>query len=143
MGKTVPFEDASVVPKAIVDECGLPEKHADLLEKAATAQGIRLIRDDDAVKAGKGLILLVQIANSGGNGNVWGGRSRSVAVKGRLLQDGTEVGSFSGQRSSMGGAFGGFKGACSLLGRDVETLSQDIAKWLKSPTKDARLGELK
>ena len=143
MGRTVPFEDASMVPKAVLDECGLPEKHADLLEKAATAQGIKLVRDDDAFKAGKGRILFMQIANSGGGGNAWTGRSRSVAVKGRLVQDGAEIGNFSGLRSSMGGAFGGFKGACALFGRDVEALSKDIAQWLKSPSKDARLGELK
>ena len=143
MGKTVPFEDASMVPKAVLDECGLPEKHADLLQKAAAAAGLTLVQDDDAMKGGKGRVLFVQIANSGGGGNAWTGRSRSVVVKGRLAQDGTEVGNFTGQRSSMGGAFGGFKGACSLFGRDVEALSKDIVQWLKSPSKDARLGELK
>ena len=64
-------------------------------------------------------------------------------MKGRLVEDGTEVGSFSGVRSTMGGAFGGFKGACALFVRDVEALSKDVAQWLKNPSKDARLGELK
>jgi hypothetical protein len=42
----------------------------------------------------------------------------------------------------MGGAFGGFKGNCSVLGRTVRALGEDIAGWLAQPGKDGMLGDL-
>ena len=39
-----------------------------------------------------------------------------------------------------GGAFGGFKGTCSILGRCIKAIGADIAKWLANPTMDAMLG---
>jgi len=42
----------------------------------------------------------------------------------------------------MGGAFGGFKGNCSVLGRTVKALGEDIAGWLTHPDKDGLLGDL-
>ena len=41
-----------------------------------------------------------------------------------------------------GGAFGGYKGTCSILGRCIKTLGSDIAKWLANPTMDAKLGNV-
>ena len=52
-------------------------------------------------------------------------------MRGRLLDDGKEGAQFSGSRSSMGGAFAGFKGSCSVLGRCLEALSKDMAVWLR------------
>jgi hypothetical protein len=143
MPKLIPFRDATLIPKAIVDECGLPEKHAELFAKAAKAQGLEIVQDDAAFKAGAGKLLSIEIVSAGGGGNAFTGRSNSVTVSGKLTEGGNVIGNFSGQRTSSGGAFGGFKGACAIYGRDVETLSADIAKWLKNPVKDARLGELK
>jgi hypothetical protein len=42
----------------------------------------------------------------------------------------------------MGGAFGGFKGSCSVLGRTVKALGKDIAQWLVQPAKGSQLGDL-
>ncbi len=39
------------------------------------------------------------------------------------------------------GAFGGFKGTCSILGRCIEALGKDIATWLKDPEMDSQLGD--
>jgi len=74
----------------------------------------------EAVKAGKGRILYIEITNAISMGNPFMGHQKQVSVKGRLLEDGTEIGSFSGVRASMGGAFAGFKGSCSVLGRCVK-----------------------
>lgn len=41
-----------------------------------------------------------------------------------------------------GGAFGAFKGTCSILGRDVKAMAKNISRWITSPTKNTRLGEL-
>jgi hypothetical protein len=63
-------------------------------------------------------------------------------VRGKLYQDGKEIGAFTGRRNSMGGAFGGFKGSCSVLGRTVKALGKDIAQWLVQPAKGSQLGDL-
>jgi len=141
--KTIPFVDPSTVRQAVLDECGLPEKHASLLLEELNKDGITPVVDDEAVKSGKGRALVVEIMNAGGGGNAWTGRSGSVTIRGRLMEDGQEIGNFVGQRTSSGGAFGAYKGACSILGRDVQSLSKDIVKWLKSPAKDSKIGELK
>jgi hypothetical protein len=39
----------------------------------------------------------------------------SVSVKGKLYQGGQLLGSFKARRNSMGGAFGEFRGSCSVL----------------------------
>jgi len=57
-----------------------------------------------------------------------------------LKENGEVIGSFTGARYSGGGAFGGFKGTCAILGRCIETLGKDIATWLKDPTMNAMLG---
>jgi hypothetical protein len=143
MARLVPFADSGAVRKAVLDECKLSEQQASGLKTESAAVGITLTLDDDAAKAGKGRVLILEITDAGGRGNAFTGQSRSVSEKGRLLEDGKEIGNFNAARTSGGGAFGAYKGACAVLNRDVATLSKDIAKWLKSPTKDARLGELK
>lgn len=63
-----------------------------------------------------------------------------MTVHGELRENGEITGTFTATRYSTGGAFGGFRGTCSILGRCVKTLGSDIAKWLKRPTMDALLG---
>ena len=42
----------------------------------------------------------------------------------------------------MGGAFAGYKGSCSVLGRTVKAMGKDVAQWLKAPTDEAALGDM-
>lgn len=141
VGNTAPYMDQGIIPKGILAECKLPEQVIDMLQEHAKNEGITVVRGDDAVKAGKGRILIVEIVSASGGGNAWTGKSNMVSVKGRLTENGADLGNFSATRSSGGGAFGGFKGGCSILGRCAKALATDITKWLKNPTKDARLGE--
>jgi hypothetical protein len=41
----------------------------------------------------------------------------------------------------MGGAFAGYKGSCSVLGRTIKAIGKDVAEWMKAPSKDAQLGD--
>ncbi len=52
------------------------------------------------------------------------------------------MGSFVAARYSTGGAFGGYRVTCSILGRCIKALGKDIAGWLKSTTMDAALGDV-
>jgi hypothetical protein len=139
--QTTPYSDEGSIAKAIVAECQLPQRQAELIEQVAKENGILVVRDDQAVAAKKGRVLLVEINNALSIGNAFTGHRKQVSVKGRLLEDGTEVGNFSGTRSSMGGAFAGFKGSCVVLERCLSTLAKDINGWLKSPSMNARIGE--
>jgi hypothetical protein len=139
--QTTPYSDEGSIAKAILAECQLPQRQAELIEQVAKENGILVVRDDQAVAAKKGRVLLVEINNALSMGNAFTGHRKQVSVKGRLLEDGTEVGNFTGTRSSMGGAFAGFKGSCVVLERCLSTLAKDINGWLKRPSMNARIGE--
>jgi hypothetical protein len=64
-----------------------------------------------------------------------------MSVKGELFDKGKQIGSFRATRFSGGGAFGGFKGTCAIIGRCSKTLGSDIAGWLGAPTQNAQLGD--
>lgn len=141
MSQTAPFSDAKIIGRAILDECQLPQHQAELIAQLAGAKGITVVRDDEAAKAAKGRVLQVEITNAVSSGNAFIGHRKQVSVKGRLFENGKEIGDFSGIRSSMGGAFAAYKGSCSVLGRCAKTLAEDIVLWLKNPAKDSRIGE--
>jgi hypothetical protein len=141
IAQTAPYSDTKKITRAILDECELPQQQSELIAQLASTKGILVVRDDEAVKAGKGRILQVEITDAISTGNAFIGHRKQVSVKGRLFDNGTEVGDFVGIRSSMGGAFAGYKGSCSVLGRCMKTLAVDISQWLKNPAKDSRIGE--
>jgi hypothetical protein len=140
VGRDMSYVDATSISRAVLAECQLPQQGAQLLHSAMREAGFQPVVDDQAMQAGKGRVLLVQISNAVAAGNAFIGHRKMVEVKGRLLEDGKEVATFAGMRSSMGGAFGGFKGSCSVLGRCLETLAKDISGWMKNPV-TGRIGE--
>ena len=140
VGRDMSYVDVNSISRAVLNECQLPQQGAQLLISAMREAGFEPVIDDQAAQAGKGRVLLVQISNAVSGGNAFIGHRKQVDVRGRLLEDGKEVATFTGVRSSMGGAFGGFKGSCAVLGRCLETLSKDIATWMKNPV-NARIGE--
>jgi hypothetical protein len=141
VGKTAPFADSTQIAKNIIDECGLPESQMKVLHEQARELHVEVIEDEAAVAANKGRVLLIETASALSAGNAWSGHRKQVVVKGRLLENGEEIGNFSAIRGSMGGMWGGYKSSCSVLYRCQTTLAKDILGWLANPTKDARLGE--
>jgi hypothetical protein len=141
MTQLASYSDVRLINNAIVAECSLPKQQAELITSEAAKAGITVVRDDEAAKAGKGRVLQVEIADAISAGNAFIGHRKSVSIKGRLFEDGKEIGDFVGIRSSMGGAFAGFKGSCAVLGRCAETLASDVVRWLKNPAKGSRIGE--
>ena len=135
------YSHPDVIDQAVLTECQLPQQQAELIEAAARRAGFHIVRDEQAVKARKGRVLQVEIVNALSSGNAFIGHRKQVVIRGKLFEDGKEIGEFQGRRSSMGGAFGGFKGSCSVLGRCLEALAGDITVWLKNPTVNARIGD--
>jgi hypothetical protein len=141
VGKEAPYTDASTIKQNIVSECDLPAAQIKLLKEQAAAAGVTVVEDETAAAANKGRVLKVEIFNALSQGNAFIGHGKQVTLKGKLLENGTEIGNFTAVRGSMGGAFAGYKSSCAVLHRCQAALAKDILGWLKNPTKDARIGE--
>jgi len=76
----------------------------------------------------KVLKLTILSVNAAGGG-AWSGR-KAVAVRADLVQSGKIMATTVKERTSGGGAFGGFKGTCAILDRVTAALAADITAWL-------------
>lgn len=104
--------------------------------------GVSVALADGVSPQDGGRVLELEIYEAVSMGNAFIGHQKYSKVRGTLYQDGRKVASFKGMRNSMGGAFGGYKGSCSVLGRTVKALGKDIAQWLGNPQDGAQLGDL-
>lgn len=140
--KRIPFAKGVEVPQAVVAECSLPEKTAQFVQEfAGKNMDVRLAENVTSKMPGK--VLTMQLTGvKGTSGGAWSG-AKAVAAEGSLYDNGKLVGSFKVIRHSGGGAFGGYKGTCSILGRCSKAVGKDVAEWLRAPSLNARLGEMK
>lgn len=136
LASNVPFTEDNEISDAIKAECSLGTKLADSIKR--NGPSVVLV---DAVDTAQGRVLQLEIVDSVNMGNAFMGRQTYTKIKGSLWQDGAKVASFKARRNSMGGAFAGFKGACSVLGRTVDKLGEDVGGWLKAPKDGAALGD--
>lgn len=135
----VMFSDGVAVSDAVENECTLQTRLPAFIEDGAR-RGVDIVISDQPLDNVAGKVLRLEYTHIlGTGGGAWSG-PKSVTVAGELWEDGELIGSFVASRYSTGGAFGGFKGTCSILGRCIKTLGVDIARWLEDPTMDARLG---
>lgn len=141
VGKTAPYTDETTVAKNIIDECNLPASQMQYLHELAKELDVTLVEDEAAASENKGRVLIVETFSAISGGNAFTGHKKQVVVKGRLLEDGAELGNFTGIRGSMGGMWGGYKSSCAVLHRCQAALAKDILQWMKQPAKDSRIGE--
>ena len=136
-----PYEKGVPVPDAVRAECGLEGKVVEFVQSAVTPGFDKVVLVDDASKAGAGKSLAMKITGiTGTAGGAWSG-AKFVTINGTLREQGKVIGTFRATRLSGGGAFGGYKGTCSILGRCAKALSDDVVKWLGAPTMNAKLGD--
>ena len=128
----VPYAQNNRVTEAIKTECELGEQLAASV-KAHASVPVELV----AQAPGAGRVLQLEIVDAVSMDN---GFLKYTRIKGTLLEGGQKVAGFKGRRNSMGGAFGRFGGTCSILGRTVEALGQDIGLWLDAPIDGAHIG---
>ena len=134
--RPVPYAEDNDVSDAIKTECKIGEQLADFIKQYSSVPV-----EFTQTPATKGRVLQLEIVDAVSMGNAFLGHQKYTKAKGTLFQDGTKVASFKARRNSMGGAFAGFKGSCSVLGRTVEALGEDIGGWLASPRDGASLGD--
>jgi len=136
----IPFGKTTEVRDNIRTECDLGGKLSGFIQKFGSSYDLNIEQSAD-MAGNQGKVLHVEITNvQGYGGGAWSG-PKSVGIQGTLTENGKEIGTFHGSRHSGGGAFGGFKNTCAILGRCVKALGKDVAKWLKSPSMNASLGD--
>lgn len=141
IAEQIPFAEDAMIREEIRNECGLPAKLSQFIRENVSGYSSR-IYSDSAEAPSEAQKLNVEIYDvSGGGGGAWSG-GKSVSIRGTLEQNGKVIGSFKGRRYSGGGMFAGFKGTCSIMGRCVKALGQDVAEWLRHPSQNAMLGDL-
>jgi hypothetical protein len=135
------YEKGMPVPDAVRAECGLEGKVVEFVQTAAARNFDKVVLVPDGAKAGAGQSLAMKITGiTGTAGGAWSG-AKFLTIDGTLRENGKVIGTFRATRASGGGAFGGYKGTCSILGRCAKTLGDDVAKWLAAPTMNAKLGD--
>lgn len=135
--RPVPYAADNDISDAIKTECRIGEQLADFIKEYSSVP----VEFTDATPGADGRVLQLEIVDAVSMGNAFLGHQKYTKVKGTLLENGTPVASFKARRNSMGGAFAGFKGSCSVLGRTVKAMGEDIGEWLASPRDGASLGD--
>jgi hypothetical protein len=141
MQRPIPYSDDGDIADNIKQECKINEQLADFVQQDAKRQGVDVQFSSDPLDTATGRVLELRITNAISMGNAWIGHQKATSAVGTLYENGTKVASFKARRHSMGGAFAGYKGSCSVLGRTVEAMGEDIGNWLKSPVDGAKLGD--
>ena len=140
--RPVPYEDTDEVAENIRTECKINEQLADFIQEYAKKNGVEVTFGGANVDVNaSGRVLDVKITSAISMGNAFMGHQKASSVSGTLYENGQKVASFKARRQSMGGAFAGYKGSCSVLGRTIEAMGKDIGLWLKSPVDGAKLGD--
>lgn len=139
--KSIPYAQNNAIADNIKSECDLNNKLSNFIQSASATHSINVTQKDEIAKEDQGQVLIVEIVDAISSGNAFIGHNKFTKIKGELYTDGALTGSFIGTRHSGGGAFGGWKGSCAVLGRTVKALGSDVAKFLTAPGMNARLGE--
>lgn len=141
LADTTPYGESGT-PDNVRNECELHSKLPEYVKTYAKKAKIDLVLQPGEPDTRSGRVLVLKIIGTEGvGGGAWSG-AKAVKVTGELYENGKVVGSFYARRHSGGGAFGGYKGTCSIMGRCVKAIGKDVSGWLKKPTMDARLGNL-
>ncbi|POZ63241.1 hypothetical protein C2I19_05395 [Chromobacterium alticapitis] len=126
------FSNPAMINSNVRDECKLPESQAAASMRALQEAGVTAeTAPEDQLKA-NGYYLKLRLENAVSMGNAFIGHRKFVAMSAQLYKDGKLLDTFTGSRDSMGGMWGGFKGSCSVLERCTQTLSKDLAAWVKT-----------
>lgn len=132
INQAIDYANKDTVANNIVEECTqLGTKLASSVETYGKKQGLDIVRTNDKLE-GKGSYLDIKIASAHSAGNAFIGHRKSASASVSYYVAGKKVGSKTLTRNSSGGFFGGFKGSCAVLGRTVNTIGNDIAKWVKA-----------
>ena len=135
LSTSTPFGKDSGASDKVKNECGLDTRLPRYIEKYA--KSIELV--SGSMDEVEGKVLHLEFANVYAPGGGGYSGAKSIVVDGKLTENGELIGSFQVRRATI---IGMMPGTCSMLKRVVKKLGKDIAPWIKSPTMDAKLGDL-
>lgn len=136
----IPYAENADIQKKVLDECAeLNLQFSRFIKEYAAEKGIDVTFGDPSTDSGR--VLRIEITHALSQGNAFLGHSKSSSSRGELYEDSRKIAGFRATRHSMGGAFAGYKGSCSVLGRTVKAMGMDIAEWLAAPADGAELGD--
>ena len=136
--RSIPYAANAAVPQAVRDQCELQTKVPEFIA-ASAGSSVELV--DGAVSRKSGRVLEMEITEVHAPGGGAFSGAKWMTVNGTLYDRGKSIGNFRAKRFSTGGAFGGFKGTCAIIGRCSKAIGEDIARWLAAPTANANLGD--
>lgn len=137
----IPYAKGSKVSTSIKNECKIQSQLSEFIQSYAAGEGVGVLRKNKVSKKAKGKVLVVKITEAVSSGNAFIGHRKFSSIAGTLYKNGKKGDSFTATRISGGGAWAGFKGSCSVLGRTVKALGSDVTRWLKNPVDGAHLGD--
>jgi hypothetical protein len=143
IAKQAPYAQQLSVPDAVRAECNLPIRVTEFVKENAVKSYDKVALADNVSASTPGQALSMKITGlTGTGGGAWSG-AKHVTVEGTLWENGKVKGTFTAMRYSGGGAFGGYKGTCAILGRCVQAIGKDVGGWLLAPSMNAKLGDAK
>ena len=134
MSAAIPYEDKDVGNADIQKDCDWNQQLAENIVKESNS--IAETTDKDLAQInGKTLTILSDNIHSIGGGAMTG--PKWVHIHGQLSDNGKVIASFEALRRTIGGRLT----ACSTLNNLGDELAEDVGKWLKNPTMNAKLGD--
>lgn len=137
-----PYDPDGMNDPAVQRECDIHIQLPGFIQSQAKAKGLNVELVPKVSSGDKGKNLVVSFVRTQSSGNAFTGHYKYTEIKAALFEDGKQVADLIAARRSGGGAFAGYKGSCSVMGRTVRTLGDDIAQWLANPVSGARAGNL-
>lgn len=143
IARSVPYGADAEIARKVREECTeLNTQLSAYTQQFAREFNVALEVADAAAPREAGRVLVMQIDEAVSMGNAFIGHQKYSRISGALYEDGEQIAAFRARRNSMGGAFAGYKGSCSVLGRTMRALGRDVAEWLRNPEDGARLGDM-
>lgn len=131
------YRDPDRVAPNIKKECDLPGYQSKVIQQALTQNGYTVTTAEGTDIPAQGKYLKLQIVDALSAGHAFVAHHKSIGIVAILYKNGKEVAKQNFVRNSMGGAFAGFKGSCTVLQRCADTISQDVKEWLRSADSNA------
>jgi hypothetical protein len=144
-GKTIyikpvaPYLKGAPIASNIKSECSINEQLVQFIVESAQEKGLNVVKKENI--GPDELELKVAITDAVSRGNAFSGHRKYTSIAGSVVKGDTQYYSFQAARLSGGGFFGAYKSSCSVLGRTVETMGNDVALWLATPVDNAKLGD--
>lgn len=130
----VPYQSDSVANEAVRKECTWNSTMPRYMAKESGGRVTVSEQNLDTVSGKKLTLVATNLHTIGGGG--WTG-PKWLVLSGKLMEGNKLLGDFEVRRQTIRGSFK----ACSTLESLSEEITEDILKWLKEPSLNAKLGD--